>query len=31
MYNKLDGLFLCLRDSETLSANLGEKKPHTIE
>ena len=25
MYNKLDGLFLCLRDSETTSANLGEK------
>ena len=25
MYSKLDGLFLCLRDSETPSANLGEK------
>ena len=25
MYNKLDGLFLCLRDSETPSANLDEK------
>jgi hypothetical protein len=25
MYNKLDGLFLCLRDSEALSANLGGK------
>ena len=25
MYKKLDGLFLCLRNSETPSANLGEK------
>ena len=28
MYNKLDGLFLCPRDSETPNANLGEKS-HT--
>ena len=30
MYNKLDGLFLCLRDSETPSANLGEKSRSTL-
>ena len=30
MYNKLDGLFLCLRDSETPSANLGEKSRTTL-
>ncbi|MDC1303648.1 Hint domain-containing protein, partial [Ascidiaceihabitans sp.] len=30
MYNKLDGLFLCLRDSETPSANLGEKSRSSL-